>query len=62
MMTNWYEKLKTAMQEAIAKDNQGRALSVACAAWECMNLRRITRDQALEINGMYDAWEKTWAE
>lgn len=61
-MTNWYEKFKNNMSEAIERGWDLRAVNTANAAWECHRLGRITRAQAEEIQAMYDAWMATWDE
>ena len=61
-MTNWYEKFKNNMREAIANGWDLRAVNTANCAHEAARLGRITDTQADEIQSMYDAWAATWDE
>ncbi len=61
-MTNWYEKFKNSMSEAIENGWDLRAVNTANSAHEFSRLGRITRAQAKEIQSMYDAWVATWDE
>ena len=61
-MTNWYEKLKNEMKEAVANDNPGRSIAAANSAWECFSYKWITRNQIDEIQSMLDEYVNTWGE
>lgn len=55
-MKGYYNILKKGLLEAIANDWQGRALENLNAAYTY-----CTIEQARELQSIYDAWEKTWA-
>lgn len=61
-MTNWYEKFRNNMVEAIKNGWDLRAVNTANAAWESHRLGRISSAQAEEIQSLYDAWMASWDE
>lgn len=56
-MTNWYEKLKSEITEAIANKQEGRAINAANTAWQCAERKWISYRQAMEINTILHNWE-----
>ena len=61
-MTNWYEKIKNEMAEAIENNWDGKAVRYTLDASQCAERGWMTWEQAREIMAMYDAWEATWAD
>lgn len=61
-MTNWYQKIKAEMIEAIDHNWDGVAVQRSLDASYLAQMGRITWDQAREIMALYDAWEATWSD
>lgn len=59
-MSNIFALLMSDLEDAIANDFQGRALTIINKAWGQYNIGKISLEEIQELADRYDEWVLTW--